>query len=90
MYTGNPEWEHHISLTNSGNGMDYVRYKINGAEITNVIAAPAASTLAACEFACSTSQNCEGVMFTAWKSSCAMVASVLDGENSIGAVHVWP
>jgi len=41
------------------------RYKISGTDLANVIATPAAATLSACEFACSASQNCEGVMFTA-------------------------
>jgi len=88
MYSSNPSGSTTFSYK-VGQGMDYVRYKITGADLANVIATPAASTLTACEFACSASQNCEGVMFTASTSSCRMVASELDGEY-MGVVHVWP
>jgi len=64
MYSSDPSGSTTFSYK-VGLGMDYVRYKITGADLANVIATPAASTLAGCEFACSASQNCEGVMFTA-------------------------
>jgi len=88
MYNSNPSGSTTFSYKVS-QGMDYVRYKITSPDLANVIETPAVTTLPACEFACSASNNCEGIMFTASSRSCRLVSSSLDGEY-MGFVHVWP